>query len=192
MHIVWFRRDLRLNDNEIVAKATANNAAVLPCFIIDPWFYQWADVGKARVRFLFESLENLDRNLRSLGSRLYLFEGNSVEILQQLTQELIQQEYKPKLYFNRDVQVEYGISRDRTIVNFYEKHNLDYHIGLNNFLQLEESRDRWFDEYYTYIRQTPHPTPTAIDTPQITSNLPQLTFTELKQKYRAFWEVERV
>jgi deoxyribodipyrimidine photo-lyase len=56
MHLLWFRRDLRLTDNEIVTLATTNNPPVLPFFIIDPWFYTWADVGKARVRFLFESL----------------------------------------------------------------------------------------------------------------------------------------
>ena len=63
MHIIWFRRDLRLSDNEIVALSTADNAEVLPCFIIDPWFYQQAEVGKARVKFLFESLSDLDKNL---------------------------------------------------------------------------------------------------------------------------------
>lgn len=75
MHLLWFRRDLRLRDNEIIALATADNAEVLPCFVIDPWFYSQAEVGKARVRFLFESLENLDSNLRKRGSQLYLFEG---------------------------------------------------------------------------------------------------------------------
>ncbi len=94
MHILWFRRDLRLNDNESVARATAKAALVLPCFIIDPWFYQQPEVGKARVRFLFESMENLEKNLRNCGSQLYLFEGNSVDILQQLTQQLIQLSYK--------------------------------------------------------------------------------------------------
>ncbi|WP_410500565.1 deoxyribodipyrimidine photo-lyase [Chroococcidiopsis sp. SAG 2025] len=39
MHVLLFRRDLRLNDNEIVTLAANNNAEVLPCFIIDPWFY---------------------------------------------------------------------------------------------------------------------------------------------------------
>ncbi|MUG95415.1 deoxyribodipyrimidine photo-lyase [Scytonema sp. UIC 10036] len=193
MHILWFRRDLRLSDNESVARATDNNAQVLPCFIIDPWFYEQSEVGKARVRFLFESLENLEKNLRSLGSQLYLFEGNSVDILQQLTQQLIQLGHKPKLYFNRDVQVEYGISRDRAIANFYHQFNLECHIGLNNFLQTDDDhRDRWFEEYYTYVRQSPHPTPIRINTPQLSFNLPQLTFTKLKQKYSTFYETKRV
>ncbi|MBN3963026.1 FAD-binding domain-containing protein [Nostoc sp. NMS8] len=192
MHLLWFRRDLRLTDNEIATLATDNGVAVLPFFIIDPWFYTWADVGTARVRFLFECLENLNSNLRKLGSRLYLFEGNSIEILQELTKQLTERGYKPKLFFNRDVQVEYGINRDKTIVDFYKQLNLDYHIGLNNFLQSVEQRDPWFNEYYTYQRQPQYPIPQTINTPQLTLNLPQLTFEELKQKYHSFWAVEKV
>src|SRR5579883_30003 len=192
MNILWFRRDLRLADNESVAKATAHNAEVLPCFIIDPWFYQWADIGKTRVRFLFDSLEDLDKNLHKLGSKLYLFEGTSVNILQEVTRQLIQQGHKPKLYFNRDVQVEYGIERDCAIVNFYTQLNLDYHIGLNNFLQLEDNREHWVNEYYTYVRQFTNPTPTSITTPELSLNLPQLTFAELKCKYSTFYETGRV
>ncbi|MEH1956447.1 FAD-binding domain-containing protein [Nostoc sp.] len=192
MHLLWFRRDLRLSDNEIVTLATANDAAVLPLFIIDPWFYQWVDVGKARVRFLFESLENLDSNLRKLGSRLYLFEGNSTDILQGLTKQLLHLGYRPKLWFNRDVQIEYGISRDKSIVDFYKQLNLDYHIGLNNFLQLSDQRDEWFKEYYTYQRQPQHQRPQTFNTPQLTLQLPQLTLEELQKKYYSFWAVNRV
>ncbi|MEM7593932.1 MAG: deoxyribodipyrimidine photo-lyase, partial [Cyanobacteria bacterium P01_A01_bin.83] len=45
MRIVWFRRDLRLEDNEIVSKACQNDREVLPCFIIDPWFYQQPEIS---------------------------------------------------------------------------------------------------------------------------------------------------
>ncbi|MEH2390930.1 MAG: FAD-binding domain-containing protein [Nostoc sp.] len=192
MHLLWFRRDLRLTDNEIVTLASAKNTVVLPFFIIDPWFYQWVDVGKARVRFLFESLENLDSNLQKLGSKLILFEGNAVEIIQELTQQLTQQGHRPKLYLNRDVQVEYGISRDKTVVNLYQALNLDYHLGLNNFLQSKDKREQWFNEYYTYQRQSIYQTPTSINTPSLSLNVPQITFDELKQKYRAFLQTEQV
>ena len=193
INILWFRRDLRLSDNEIVAKATADAQAALPCFIIDPWFYQQPDVGKCRVRFLFEALENLDYNLRALGSQLYLFEGNSVALMQALTSELLQQGYRPQLYFNRDVQVVYGIRRDHEIVNYYHQLKLECHLGLNNFLQVDtERREQWYEEYYAYQRQPQHPVPQKINTPQLSLNLLQLTFEQLKHKYRAFWETEKV
>ena len=151
MHILWFRRDLRLKDNEVVTQAAADNQPVLPCFIIDPWFYTWSGVGRARVKFLFESLEDLDFNLRARGSQLYLFEGNAVTVLQDLTRQLLQQQKRPKLFFNCDVQVQYGIDRDaeggslrdhRSVLGFYHRHNLDYHLGLNNFLQTDSDGSR--------------------------------------------------
>ncbi len=191
MHIVWFRRDLRVGDNEIVTLAAANNASVLPCFIIDPWFYQQPDLGKARVKFLFESLENLNSNLLALGSQLYIFEGESIAILQALSRELLEQSFRPKLFFNRDVQVGYGIDRDRAIVDFYRQQNLRCHLGLNNFVQVDsDRRDEWFNQYYAYQRQPLHPAPTKISTPQLALNLPRLTFDQLKQKYSQFCQVD--
>ena len=192
MNIVWFRRDLRLSDNESFFKAVAGNAPVIPCFIIDPWFYKWKDIGKARVRFLFESLEDLHKSLQKRNSKLYIFTGNSVEILQRLTYELIEQDYQPKLYFNHDVQVEYGLHRDKLILDFYRKQQLQCYLGLNNFLQVQENREQWFNEYYTYQREEIYPTPTYINTPNLALNIPQLSLEELKQKYRTFWEVEKV
>ena len=113
-----------------------------------------------------------------------MFEGNAVTVLQNLTQQLLQQSGdRPKLFFNRDVQVQYGIDRDRSLTNFYQQHNLDYHLGLNNFLQTDsERRDGWFDEYYTYLRQPSHSVPERINTPKLELDLPQLTFAQLKQK----------
>ncbi len=191
MNLLWFRRDLRLSDNEIVTLSCADNAEVLPCFIIDPWFYEQAEVGKARVKFLFESLEDLDRNLRARGSQLYLFEGNSLNVIQELTYQLIQKSDRPKLFLNHDVQVRYGIERDRQIINFYQQHNLSFYQRLNNFLETNGDRtDEWMEKYYSYLRQPLHPIPERINTPQIQLDIPQLTFSQLKQKYSQFWETE--
>ena len=188
--VVWFRRDLRLHDSSIVSKATQGRQEVLPCFIIDPWFYRQASVSAVRVKFLFESLENLDANLQKLGSRLYLFEGESVGIIQDLTRLLLEQSKQPKLYFHKDVQVEYGIERDRQIVDFYRQQNLETYIGLNHFLQTKEDYQSLWRDYHDYQTQPLYPTPQQIDTPQLNLNLPQLTIAELKQKYRRFLEAE--
>lgn len=184
MQIVWFRRDLRLNDSEIVSRACRNGLLVLPCFVVDPWFYEQSDVAAARVKFLFESLENLDANLRSLGSRLYLFEGESVDVIGRLTRSLLELNQKPKLYFNRDVQVQYGIDRDHSIINFYCSYNLESYIGTNHFLQPDNQHlDDWWQDYHDYQSQSTYPTPQEINTPELVFDIPQLTFAQLWQKY---------
>lgn len=187
--IVWFRRDLRLKDSAIINEA-AKHQAILPCFIIDPWFYQQPSISSARVKFLFESLKNLDANLRKLGSRLYLFKGESVAILQSLTLKLIEQGKRPELYFHQDVQVQYGIDRDRQIFDFYRQHDLKTYIGLNHFLQPAENYQTLWRDYHDYQSLPLHPTPQQIPTPQLSLDLPQLTFSELQQKYRRFLTAE--
>lgn len=187
MQILWFRRDLRLTDNEIVATAVAQGEAIFPCFIVDPWFYQQPDISAMRIQFLFESLACLDRHLRRIGSHLYLFEGNTVEVIQTLTQELLQLGYHPRLLFNHDIQVEYGRQRDHKIIEFYQQLNLDYYLGLNNFLQVEGyNREQWMNEYYTYLRQVQYPTPTTLPTSEIPLSITQLTFEQLQQKYNPY------
>jgi deoxyribodipyrimidine photo-lyase len=92
-------------------------------------------------------------------------------------------DHRPKLFFNRDVQVQYGIDRDRSIIDFYDQHNLDCHLGLNNFLQTDsERRDGWFDEYYTYLRQPLHLVPEHINTPELKLDLPQLDVRSIEAK----------
>ncbi len=183
--LVWFRRDLRLDDCEIVAEATKNKQEVIPFFVIDSWFYKQPEISAARVKFLFESLSYMDNSLRQKGSRLFLFEGKSVDVIKSLTRSLLQQTRQPKLYFNRDVQVEYGIERDRNLLDFYKQHNLKVHLGINYFLQIEgENYDNWWRDYHNYHQQPLHLTPEQINTPNLELNLPQLTLTELRQKYR--------
>lgn len=154
VHLIWFRRDLRLQDNECVSLAGGDNQLVLPFFIIDPWFYKWDEVGQMRVKFMFQALEDLDNNLRERGGQLYLFEGNAIEIITNLTAELRAQNLVPKLFFNRDVQVTYGVDRDSQAISLYQNLNLPVHIGSSSFLKQDESEmDQWRGQYYTYQAQ---------------------------------------
>ena len=71
----WFRRDLRVEDNTSLLRAARDADGVLPLFILDDHYAADPNVGPARLRFLRESLEQLDRSLATLGSRLVLRPG---------------------------------------------------------------------------------------------------------------------
>ena len=71
---------------------------VYPVFILDPWFLAPDPtapspgsklVGVNRIRFLLQSLENLDENLRKHGSRLLLLHGNPTTVLPALLEKVI-------------------------------------------------------------------------------------------------------
>ncbi len=153
VNIVWFRRDLRLLDNEIVAAACANCNPTIFVFCIDPWFFNQKEIGWKRVHFLFESLVDLDNELQKLGSSLVILEGNTVESLQSLANYLQSQNLEPELYFNLDIQTEYGLQRDSVIQNFWTKNKWKVYQGKPSFLVSKEEKldfSNWGKGYYNY------------------------------------------
>lgn len=67
--IHWFRKGLRLHDNPALQTACKVADDVKPVFILDPWFANNANVGVNRWRFLLQTLQNLDENLKKINSR---------------------------------------------------------------------------------------------------------------------------
>lgn len=96
--IHWFRRDLRITDNLGLAAANRRCDRVVPVYVLSDWRggHRWT--GPARQRFLCESLESLDGNLRSIGGRLVVRCGRADDELGRL----IEESGAERLYFNRD------------------------------------------------------------------------------------------
>ncbi len=82
--ILWFRQDLRLADHPALEAAIRRGAVVIPVFIWAPDEEgDWVPGAAARW-WLHQSLRSLDHSLRSLGSRLTVRRGKSLEVLQEL------------------------------------------------------------------------------------------------------------
>lgn len=95
--IVWFRQDLRLQDNPAVAAAVGRGAPIVPLYCFDPAGEgNWAP-GSASRAWLVESLRCLDGDLRKRGSRLVVRRGPSLEVLREIARGC----GADALYFNR-------------------------------------------------------------------------------------------
>ena len=82
--IVWFRRDLRLSDHAALTAAIADDAPIIPVFILDEVAETW---GAAPLFRLELSLDQLERDLRDKGSRLILRRGRALPSLRALIAE---------------------------------------------------------------------------------------------------------
>ncbi len=81
---MWFRQDLRLQDNAALAAALGRGGAVLPVYIWDEAGQERWKLGEASRWWLHHSLKALDVSLRERGSRLAAARGTSLEILRKL------------------------------------------------------------------------------------------------------------
>ncbi len=90
--IVWFREDLRLHDNEALADALRTSEEVIPVFVFDERVfkgkskYGFAKTGKHRARFIIESIHDLRKSLKAIGSNLIVRVGKPEEVLFELAQ----------------------------------------------------------------------------------------------------------
>ncbi len=81
--IVWFHKDLRLEDNPALAHA-AQNSKVIPVFIFDE---ETRQPGAASRWWLHKSLQALQASLQKKGGELYIFHGKPSDILPDLAQK---------------------------------------------------------------------------------------------------------
>uniref|UniRef100_A0A1B6DMQ6 Photolyase/cryptochrome alpha/beta domain-containing protein n=1 Tax=Clastoptera arizonana TaxID=38151 RepID=A0A1B6DMQ6_9HEMI len=122
--IHWFRKGLRIHDNPALLAALEKNEQsyyqLRPIFILDPKFRKWQRVGSNRWRFLQQSLNDLDKNLRLIGSRLYVLRGSPEEIFQEI---FVKWNVK-KLTFELDTEP-YARNRDTMVEKIAKQHNVE-------------------------------------------------------------------
>ncbi len=83
LHVVWFRRDLRLSDHPALHTAV-QRGGVLPVFVLDRDLLFHPETASARVAFLLAALQSLHCDLRRLGGRLLVRKGDPAEVLVEL------------------------------------------------------------------------------------------------------------
>ena len=115
--LIWFKTDLRLTDNETVVNAISASDEVIPFYCMDERLLQQNDfgfkkIGNYRMKFLLESLADLDRSLRQKGSGLIFRIGQPELVIPQIVREFGIQ----KVYSKKEVATE-----EKEIVSSVEK-----------------------------------------------------------------------
>lgn len=111
--IFWFRRDLRLEDNNGLHEALQSGNKVIPLFVFDEDILENLPKNDARVTFIYKTLQNLDEELKKHQSSLVVKKGKPLAIWKKLTEEFIIE----AVYTNKDYEP-YAIKRDKEVEDF--------------------------------------------------------------------------
>ena len=116
-----FRRDYRLIDNKGVL-SIIKNSNVIPIFIFTPEQITSKNAYKSdnAIQFMIKSLKELDNDLKDVGSKLYLFYGDNIKVLKNISKNITVK----KIVFNMDY-TPYAKKRDVDIKVFSEKNNIE-------------------------------------------------------------------
>ena len=185
--IVWFKTDLRVHDNETLVKAIEQNYKIIPVYCFDEAHFKTTEfgfhkTGSFRAQFLLESLLDLDKNLRDLGSGLTVVHGKPeneiIELVKKFNVQKVfaQQEIAPEemhkqaLVQKELLKVNYQFETFKTST-LYHENDLPFLINdipdvFTNFRKLVEK---------DAVIRSVFAKPTAINSPEIMPlNLPSL------------------
>jgi deoxyribodipyrimidine photo-lyase len=108
--VVWFKRDLRIDDHRPLALAAARGS-VVALYVYEPALLQGAEFDPAHFRFIDDCLAALDEQLRQRGLALTLRTGEPTRVLAALRREApfdalwSHEETGNRLTFDRDLAV---------------------------------------------------------------------------------------
>ena len=123
VNIMWFRRDLRLNDNAALYHALKDNHPVLPIFIFDRNILdQLDDKADRRVEFIHAALTDMQHTLAAMVSSLEVFYGFPEQVFKSLLEK-----YKiEKVFTNHDYEP-YALEREALIGNLLQTKGVSLH-----------------------------------------------------------------
>ena len=116
INIIWFRNNLRVQDNEALSLALKKDTPILPVFCFEPEYYKPTQYGfkkteAFRAQFLIETVEDLQQQLEGLGLNLYISTASAKDTFQELaSQYQINQIYTQKEWTSEEQQVQQSIS----------------------------------------------------------------------------------
>lgn len=158
MQIVWFKRDLRIQDHAALTRA-ATYGPVLPLYIIEPELWQQPDMSERQYHFLIESIEELNASLSALGQRLIVRVGNAVAILEELRQRHSIQ----ALWSHQETWNGWSYQRDMAVKQWVTNHAIIWHEPTQNgVIRRLHNRDGWAARWYKTMKEPILTPPTAL------------------------------
>lgn len=82
--LLWFKRDLRVEDNQALALAVERGRSVLPLYLVEPELWAQPDASARQWRFVAECLPELSTGLSKRGAPLVVKVGSACSVLEEL------------------------------------------------------------------------------------------------------------
>jgi deoxyribodipyrimidine photo-lyase len=86
LQIVWFKRDLRVEDHAPLAAAVDSGLPTLLLYVVEPEQRTDPHLSLRHWRFIWQSLLDIDGRLEPFGHHLHVVEGRLPQLFEQLSQ----------------------------------------------------------------------------------------------------------
>jgi deoxyribodipyrimidine photo-lyase len=158
LHIVWFKRDLRVHDHKALAEAAARGR-VLPLYIAEPGLWRQPDASARQWAFVAEALSELRLALARLGQPLVMRRGEAPDVLAGLVRSL----GVAAIWSHEETGNAWTYARDRAVAARLAELGVPWHEHpQNGVVRRLRSRDGWSRHWERRMRAPLAPPPRGL------------------------------
>ncbi|MBC7651444.1 MAG: DNA photolyase family protein [Deinococcales bacterium] len=160
INIVWFKKDLRLQDHLPLTEAVTAKMPTLFLFVFEPSIIAASDSDDRHFRFIYQSVMQLQQLLQPLHLNIEVAHGNAIE-----TFSLLQQYYQINTIFSHE---EIGnaltYKRDKAVLKFCKTQHIQWkEYPTNGIIRKLKTRTDWNKKWLATMEQ-----------PQVLTDLSQI------------------
>jgi len=164
VHIVWFKKDLRVQDHAPLKRASLRGP-VLPLYVVEPDLWRQPDMSGRHFEFLTECLSSLRQDLAGLGQPLIVRTGRVTDILDDLSGLMP----VGGLWSHEETGNDWSYKRDLAVAAWCRDHGVPWtECRQTGVIRRLKNRDGWAGRWDRFMAEPP------VDPP----NLKPLDFTD--------------
>ena len=140
VHLVWFKRDLRLSDHKPLLAAARTGLPVLPLFVVEPDYWAQPFASTRQWAFIQDCLHELRDQTGRCGQPLCIRSGSMTDVLSKLAEryEIL------AIHAHQETGNSWTYARDRQVADWCRSRHIplcDY--PFNGIVRGLSSRDKW-------------------------------------------------
>ena len=152
VHIVWFKRDFRLVDNEALFHAHQSGVPLLLVCFFEPSVMNYPDSDVRHWRFIYESIQEMQSKLQSIGTQMFYFHNE----VQTTFEELLKVYDIQSVFSHQEIGNKVTFDRDIAMETFFDRHQIIWKQSqMHGVIRKLKSRSNWDKRWEQVMREVP-------------------------------------
>jgi len=146
--ILWFKRDLRLQDHKALVEAVKYKLPILLLYNFEPMLLNDSHYSERHFQFVWQSIQEINKQLKKYKTSVFVVSQNMILSLIELSKL-----YDIHTIFSHE-ETGIGITykRDKSVKEFCNNNNIIWEEFQNNGVQRgRKNRENWVKEWYQFM-----------------------------------------
>ena len=149
INIFWFKRDLRLLDNEPLNNAVSQKEKLLLIYCFEPSLKKNKHYSTKHWNFIKESINDLNIFLKNIDTHIHTYNKEITDVLKEIQEKFLVK----KIFSHNETGLNVTFSRDILLKEFCQKNSIQWEEEINNgvFRGLQ-NRKNWIKKWRDHMK----------------------------------------